>query len=196
MKRSILFIALVAVVGLVFLACSTPAQKAQKLFDAGNYEEVVQQFGNDPNLSALVAQAKEKLAEKLLAEGKFMDILAMYPESKAATDARNNLAEALFAEGKFQEVIEKYGDTPAAQKARLAIEQARADSIAKAQPAPKDGKAPAMSAKEKAAQAEYDRIMAMKIDRARIAALQTFVKDAQYAGTSAQKKAQAALNLK
>lgn len=194
MRRSILLIGMLAIVSVAFLACSTPAQKAQKLFNAGQYEELVAEFGNDPNLSGLVTDAKEKLAEKLLADGKFEDVLAMYPESKAAAEAKNKLAEALFAAGKYQEVIDKYGDTPAAQHARLAIEKARADSVAAAQPPQKGGKAPAMNSMEKAAQAEYDRIMAIKIDRARTAALQTFVNDAKFAGTAAQKKAQAALS--
>ena len=158
------------------------------MLTAGQYEELVAKYGSDPQLAALVSQAKEKLAEKLLAEGKFQSIIEQYPKTAAAKEAKNKIAEGLLAEKKYQEILDKYGDTPAAQFARLELEKLKEGANAPTTPGV-DGKG-----KNDKAQAEFDRIMKVRVPALRTKALKEFVANPAFAGTPAVKKAQAELN--
>ena len=89
MKKYVLLagVVLLAAMIVMVLGCSSPMAKAQKLFNEGKYEEVIAQYGSDPNVAAVVTQAKEKVAEKMLTEGKYAAIVEMYPETMAAKEA-------------------------------------------------------------------------------------------------------------
>jgi|GEM_PF-3708626 len=105
--------ALLAFALLALAGCSTPEQRAQKLFDQGKYEDVVSRYPDLP----LAQQAKDKIAEHLLAEGRYADVLAQYPDSPSAAQAQDKLAEELFNQGKYSEVIAQYPESPAAAQA-------------------------------------------------------------------------------
>lgn len=116
---------LVALTTLGLLGCSTPEQKAQKLFSEGKYEEVVTRYPDLP-----VAQlAKDKLAEAMFNEGNFAGVIENYPDSPYAAQAMNRMADALYQEGEYDALIAQYPDSPAA---RLAKEKRAADLLAAA----------------------------------------------------------------
>ena len=187
MKRFLILIVTLSVfAGLILaLGCMSPAAKAQKMFNDGQFEQVIAQYGGDPAMSAIVTQAKEKVAEKMLADSKYEAVIQMYPETAAAKEAKNKLAEQLFTSGHYTEVIAKYGDTPWAIQAKTKM-----DSIAAALQAAKGGKqAAASAAKEKAAQTELNSIMKIKMKDLRTKALNGFVAKPEYAGTKAVAKA-------
>ena len=204
MKKYVLLagVVLLAAMIVMVLGCSSPMAKAQKLFNEGKYEEVIAQYGSDPNVAAVVTQAKEKVAEKMLTEGKYAAIVEMYPETMAAKEAKNKLAEQLFMQKNYAEVIAKYPDTPWAAQAKMEMDKAAqggsdVNSGKDGAKKPDDGSKPGgdnMAAKEKAAQVEYDRIMGIKMKDLRVKGLKEFVANPQYAGTAAVKKAQAELS--
>ncbi len=189
-------------VALVWIGCSSPMQQAQKMFNAGQYEELVAKFGSNPELAAVVQQAKDKLAEKLLAEGKYQDVLTQYATSPAAREAKNKLAEQLFMAGNYQEVMMKYMDTPWGMQAKMkmdSIANAAAGGVKPGDPA-KPGQPPQAGkpgdtggAKEAAAQAALDNVMKIQMKRQLKSALEAFVGNPEYAGTKALAKAKAEL---
>jgi len=183
----IITVTVLALVALVVMGCTSTAAKAQKMFDEGKYEEVIAQFSADPNMSAIVAQAKEKLAEKWVTEGLYDSVLVKFPETNAAKVAKNKKAEQLFLAGNYQEVVTKYMDTTWGPMAK-----AKMDSIAAIGKPGDGGSKPGSgvpAAVEKAAQTELDRIMGIKMKDLRTKALREFVAKAEFAGTKALAKA-------
>lgn len=185
MRRFAFWTGLVVMALFVVLAvgCSSPMEKAQKLFNEGKYEEVLTLYGSDPNVAIVVTQAKEKLAAQMVTEGKYDSVLIRFPETAAAKDARNKLAEKLFLAKDYGGVIAKYGDTPWAIQAKIELDK---QANAPGQP----GVTPA---KEKAAQAEFDKIMKIKMKDLRTKSLRAFVAKPEFAGTKAVQKAQTEL---
>lgn len=196
MKRSYMALLMVAVIGLLILGCSSPAEQAQQMFQSGQYQQLIDKFGSDPALSDIVMKSKEMLAEALLKEGKYQEVLDKYPDCKAVGEAKSKLAEMLVAEGKLEEAIEKYPETTAAIKAKLMLEQQRGDSLAtvageQGEQIKKQG-AKIESQKETievAAKRELDRIMDIKNPRLRAKELETFVSNPKFKGTKAAKDA-------
>ncbi|MBU0509845.1 hypothetical protein KKH27_13565 [bacterium] len=195
MKRTWILVILLAFAAVYFMGCASPQQKAQQLMAAGKYEEVITQYGANPDLAGLVAEAKEKVAEKWLAEGKLQEILDTYPETKAAKEAKNMLAEKLFAEGKFQEVIDKYPGTPAAEKAKAELEKQKQEEEVKGKEKETSAKDKAAAEKERnlKAEAKLKEIMNIKVKNLRSKALKEFTENPAYKGTPAAQKAQAEL---
>ncbi|NUO19226.1 hypothetical protein HUU59_07275 [bacterium] len=207
MKRGWITLLLVGTVTLFLMGCSSPMKEAQKMMDAGQYEQVIQKFGNNPELASIVQMAKDKIVEKLFNEGKYNTILEMYADHRMAKDAKNKLADALLAEGKLDEVIAKYPDTPAAIQAKLQQQQMMNDSLAavadsagkkltETEKKVKDTQKQVEKAKDEAqemaalaAEKELNRIMAIKVPALKKKALQEFVGKAEYKGTDAAKKA-------
>jgi len=193
-KKILINVVIAAVLaGLVLaIGCSSPASKAQKMYNEGKYEEVIVQYGNDPNMAAIVTQAKEKLAEKMVTEGKYEAVIQMYPETAAAKEARNKLAEQLFLARKYDEVIAKYPETTWAAQAR-----AEKDKISQGGgggSTPGGGGSGGVSAdKERAAQADLDRVLAIKVPNLKKKALQEFIAKPEHAGTRALTTAQTEL---
>jgi hypothetical protein len=189
MKRSYMTVIIVAVIGLLILGCSSPAEQAQKMFQGGQYQQLIDKYSSDPAMADLVMKSKEMLAEALVKEGKYEEVLEMYPDSKASVEAKAKLAEALLAEGKLAEVIAMYPETPAAIKAKLMLEQARGDSLTTVT-GKQDAKIEAQAETiEVAAQREYDRIMKIKNPRLRATELKTFAENPKFKGTKAAQAA-------
>lgn len=200
MKRGWITLLLVSAVTLFLIGCSSPMKEAQKMMDAGQYEQVIQKFGSNPELASIVQMAKDKIVEKLFSEGKYNTILEMYADHRMAKEAKNKLADALLAEGKLDEVIAKYPDTPAAIQAKLQQQQMMNDSLAAVADSTgkklKDTQKQVERATDKAqdmaalaAEKELNRIMAIKVPALKKKALQEFVGKAEYKGTDAAKKA-------
>jgi DNA topoisomerase VI subunit B len=105
-----------------------------------------------------------KLAEKLVAEKKYDDALAKYPNTPAANMVRNAMAEQLYYSRKFDELVAKYPNTQAGMKARTEM-----------------------------AKVEFDKIMKMA-KKARQAKLEEFLKNPNFARTESAMKAQEQLN--
>lgn len=211
MKRGWMTMLLVGTVTLFLIGCSSPMKEAQKMMEAGQYEQLIAKFGSNPELASMVQQAKDKIVEKLFAEGKYQTILEMYGDNRMAKEAKNKLAEALLAEGKLDEVLAKYGDTPAAMQARLKQQQMANDSLAAladsagkkltdAEKKVKDTQKQVEKAKDNAAEMagvaadkELLRIMDIKVPALKKKALQEFVNKPEYKNTAAAKKAADAL---
>ena len=193
MKRSYMTFIMVAVIGLLFLGCSSPADQAQQMFKDGQYQELIDKFADNPAMSDLVVKAKEMLAENLLKEGKYEEILENYPDSKVVNEAKAKLAEALLEEGKLEEVIEKYPENPAAIKAKLMMAQARGDSLTEITGEQGEKIKEQKQTIEVAAQREFDRIMKIKNPRLRGKELKSFVDNPKFKNTKAAQAAAAKL---
>ena len=190
MKRTYMAFIMAAVIGLLLLGCSSPAEDAQKMFTEGKYQELVTKYGSDAAMASIVGQAKEKLAEALFKEGKFDEVIASYPDSKYADQAKEQLAQQLFMQNKFDELIAKYPDSRAAARAKLAMEKARSDSLT----AVTGAQGRTIEAQDKtieiAAKRELERINGIKNPRLRATELENFIKNPKFKGTQAVKDAQ------
>lgn len=115
MKRSIILAMLLTFVALLLVACATPEQRAQELFNQGKYEKVLAKFPNLP----IAQNAKAKVAEKLIEEGEYEEVLANYADTPSSYVAKEELCQKLFAEGKYGECIQKYWGTRCAKEAEV-----------------------------------------------------------------------------
>jgi hypothetical protein len=96
------------------LGCSSPERRAQKLFNAGRYEDVIRLY---PELG-IAQEARCKIAERLLSEGQYREILDHYGNTPSAHPALERLAERLLLDGQFEKVAIDYPSTPAAAVAK------------------------------------------------------------------------------
>jgi hypothetical protein len=194
MKRTVAVIAALAVIGLLLGGCASPEQRAQKLFDAGKYEEVLAKYPQTP----VAEQAKEKVAEKLFNEGKYDEVVKTYGGTQFAPKAQQQLDEAaakkMLDAKDFAGVVAKYPTSQAAGAAKNALaDQLFADKknwdelIAKYPNTPSG-----MKAKEELAGVEFKKIEKMP-KKKKMTALEDFLKNPKYSGTSFVAKAQEAL---
>lgn len=204
MKRGWMTLLLVGAVALFLIGCSSPMKEAQKMMDAGQYEQVVTKFGNNPELASIVQMAKDKIVEKLFAEGKYNTIVENYKDHRMFKEAENKLAEALLAEGKLDEVIARYPNSPAAMQAKLKQQQMLSDSLAavadekltdaekkirEKQKQVEVAKDNAQEMADLAAEKELNRILAIKVPALKKKALSEFVNKPEYKNSPAVKKA-------
>ncbi|RPH92444.1 hypothetical protein EHM69_12765 [candidate division KSB1 bacterium] len=166
-----------AVVCLSQIECASPEERAQKLFEKRQNERI------------LAKQAKDKIAEKLLSEGKYDEIFAKYADTPSATEATNKIAEKMVADKKYDEVLAKYPDTAAANMARNALaEQLYADKkmdelVAKFPDTPAG-----VRARNDLAKPEFDKIM-KRPKKSRLKELEEFAGNPKYAGTETTREA-------
>jgi len=211
MKRGWMALLVLTIATVLMLGCSSPMKEAQKMMEAGQYEQLISKFGSNPELASIVQQAKDKIVEKLFADGKYNAILEMYGDHRMAKEAKNKLAEALLLEGKLDEVIAKYPESPAALQAKLKLQQMANDSLAavadsakgkltETEKKVKDTQKQVEKAKDQAAEMteaaadkEFMRIMDIKVPALKKKALQEMVNNPKYKGTAAVKKAADAL---
>ncbi|MCB1060806.1 MAG: hypothetical protein KDB65_11280 [Calditrichaeota bacterium] len=172
---------------LFVLGCATPAERAEKLFKEGKYEEVMERYPQEP----AAGKAKEALATKLLKEGDYERVMKDFADTPMAYEARVRFAEKLVEDGKFEEVLDNYSDTPAAIKAREQAAQALFDAGRISEAARDYPQTPAGSrARDELARAEYERINTFKSPKERHAALEEFIANSLYAGTGPAAQAQ------
>lgn len=190
MKRTLSVVSVLMIIALIAGGCASPEQRAQKLFDAGKYEEIMTKYANLP----IAAQAKEKIAEKLLGEGKFDEVLAKYADTKFAPEAKNRTAAKLVSEKKYDEVLAKYADTPAANEARNMVAQQLFDAKKTDELVAKYPNTPAgIKARNEMAMTEWEKVMKAS-KKEKLAKMEEFVKNPKFAGTETMMKAQEELN--
>ncbi len=112
-RSALQFLLLLAV---ILVGCDSDAERAQKLYDQGKYEEIVSTFGGKD--IPCVRSARERIAEKLLEQGRYKEILDNYQNTPSSQVALEKLAEEVLKEGRFEDVLMNYSATPAAIVAR------------------------------------------------------------------------------
>jgi hypothetical protein len=189
MKRIIVLFAIASLAGLLMFGCQSQADRAQKMFDDGKYQEVIDTYATTEGMDKLVMEAKEALAKQLIADGNYEEVMKMYPETEAAKEAKEKMAEKLLMDKQYEQVIAEYPDTKAAMQAKLELAQARGDSLQDV--AGKKGKElqEAKQTIERAAERELERIQKIKNPRLRDKAMKEFIANPKFAGTEAVKKA-------
>jgi tetratricopeptide (TPR) repeat protein len=187
MISRILYSITLATLFVFVLGCATPAERAEKLYSEGKYEEVLERYPQEP----AAAKAKEALATKLLKDGEYERVMKEFANTPMANEARVRFAEQLMKDGKFEEVLDRYSDTPAAIKAREQAAQALYDAGKVSEAARDYPQTPAGSAaREELARAEYSRIMTFRSPAERRKALEEFISTSLYAGTGSAVEAQ------
>ncbi|MCX6641196.1 MAG: hypothetical protein NTW14_12095 [bacterium] len=78
----------------------------------------------------IAVQAKEKIAEGMLNRGDYARLIEFFPDSPYAVQAKNKLAEELFNQGQYQDVITQYPESP---HAKIAKDKLANDLLTKAQ---------------------------------------------------------------
>ncbi len=84
--------------------CSTPEERVQELYDAGQSEKAY--------------KLSRKIAEKLLAEGRYEEVYPKYSYTPEGNRAAEKIAERLFAEGDYVQIVNRFSFTRLADMAR------------------------------------------------------------------------------
>jgi outer membrane protein assembly factor BamD (BamD/ComL family) len=152
----ITFFATVAAIFLLgSLGCSNRPAAAQKLFDQGEYQQVVDKYPEleiarrahaklgelalqQKNYNAVLKdfwdtpaayQAKMLLAQAMFDQGRYRALLDSFPQSPLAVQAKEKLADSLYALGQLDVVVQMY---PESQKAKLIKDERSKESLTKA----------------------------------------------------------------
>ncbi|MBK6912053.1 MAG: hypothetical protein IPK53_00250 [bacterium] len=169
------------------LGCASPAERAEKLFEDGKYEEVLARYPQEPAAD----KARDALAAKLLKEGQYQRVFTEFKGSPLAVEARVRYAEELLKAGKHEEVLSDFADTPAAIMAREMAAQTLYDAGRISEAAREYPQTPAGSrARDELARAEYERIMTFRSPDERRKALEAFITSSTFAGTTSFAQAQ------
>ena len=172
---------------LLVSGCGSRAATAQKLFEKGDYEQVIEQY---PDLE-VARRARVKLADKLLQEGKRDVVLRDYSDTRAAHQARLDMADEWLKQGKYQTVLDSFPGTPAATQARAKLADSLYEVGAYDELVTRFGDTPrGTEVKEQQSQKALADAKKLKGD-AKMAALEELVR--KYSGTSAYKEASALL---
>jgi hypothetical protein len=99
---------------LVTAGCSSRAASAQKMFEKGEYQQVMDKY---PDLE-IARRAHAKMAEEKLQTKDYYAVLKDFADTPAAFKARNELAQRLFDQGKFQSVVDSFPQSPLAAQAK------------------------------------------------------------------------------
>lgn len=171
----------------LMLGCASPTERAEKLFEDGKYEEVLERYPQEPAAD----KAKQALAAKLLKDGQYQRVFTEFKGTAMAVEARVRYAEELLKQGKQDEVLADFGDTPAAIRAREMAAQALYDAGRVTEAARDYPQTPAGGrAREELARAEYERIMTFRSPDERRKALDEYLSSPTYAGTNSFAQAQ------
>ena len=117
LKTRTLTISAMVLILMVLSGCSSPSERARKLHEAGEYEQVLERYPNEP----IAERSRIRFAEELVRAGEYERVLAEFPDTPAAGTARERVAARLVEEGKYEEVLTDYRDTPSAMVAREAV---------------------------------------------------------------------------
>ncbi|MBI5060160.1 hypothetical protein HZB60_10320 [candidate division KSB1 bacterium] len=94
--------------------CSNRAAQAQKLFDKGEYQKVMDNFSD----LEIGRRARAKVAEELVNAKNYSEVLANYRDTPAAFKAKNELARQLFDAGRYQAVLDSFPGSQFAASSR------------------------------------------------------------------------------
>ncbi|MBU0507675.1 hypothetical protein KKH27_02390 [bacterium] len=179
--------ALLMVIGisliLIASGCQSRPAAANKLFEKGEYQAVVDKY---PDLE-IARRARAKIAEGLLREERFEEILRNYSDTPAAHKATEQMAQLLFARGEYQAILDSFPFSAVAPLAgnRLAdslFAAGQLDELVRRFPENENAK----QIKEERGMAELTQAKKLKGD-AKKDALTHIVRS--YAGTVAQREA-------
>jgi hypothetical protein len=84
--------------------CGGRPMAAQKLYDKGEYQAVIDKY---PDLE-IARRAHAKMAEALLTKGDYQGVINQYPDTPAAYKAKSELAQKLFDAGRYQTLIDSF----------------------------------------------------------------------------------------
>ncbi|MFZ5434630.1 MAG: hypothetical protein ACOZB3_12760 [Calditrichota bacterium] len=129
MKNYVFGAMILTAVSLLLMGCQSAERKAQSLYEAGKYEEVIAQYGDNPDAAGIVEAAKQVIGDKLLAKGDYDAYLELWDTSPLADSARKRVSDELFKQQRYQEIMEKYGETPAAKRSQIILEKRQTDSL-------------------------------------------------------------------
>ena len=181
--RTLLVCLLLSALSLSLLGCGGRPATAQKLFDKGEYQAVIDKY---PDLE-VARRAHAKLAEAALEKGDYQTVLTQYNDTPAAFKAKQAMAQKLFDAGRYQALIDSFPHStlvvPAKERLAETLFQAgKLDSVVLLYPDTPRGK------ELKNQQANEALAAAKKLrGQARLAALQQFM--GRYSGTDAYKEA-------
>lgn len=181
--RTILLSLLILFVSLASVGCGNRPAAAQRLFDKGEYQAVIDKY---PELE-IARRAKAMLAEKLFEQKDYQGVLKEYADTPAAYKAKQALAQDLFDKGQYRTLIDSF---PTSTQATMAKERLAdslfaggyLDSLIKLYPETPRGK------EVKETRAAEDLKQAKKLrGAAQKTALEAFM--SKYSGTAAYKEA-------
>lgn len=112
--HSIFIAVLLASFAVFSCGCSSRPAAAQKLFERGEFQKVINKY---PDLE-IARRAEAKMAEQLLDNKQYKDVLRQYPQTAAAYKAKMALAQTLFDEGNYQAVIDSFAFSPLVSEAK------------------------------------------------------------------------------
>jgi hypothetical protein len=128
--RTLLACLLLSALSLSLLGCGGRPVAAQKLFDKGEYQAVIDKY---PDLE-IARRARAKLAESILEKGDLQAVINQYADTPAAFKAKTMMAQKLFDAARYQTLIDSFPHSTlvAPAKERLAevlFQAGKMDSI-------------------------------------------------------------------
>jgi len=120
-SKALAVVAIMILAAVIVVGCASRPEAAQKLYDRGQYQLVVEKY---PDLE-VARRARAKLAEKLLEQKDYETVLRDYRDTPSAYKATEGMAQKLFDAGRYQDVMDGYPSLPVAKMAREKI----ADSL-------------------------------------------------------------------
>jgi len=114
-KRILLLsLALVASCLLLLNGCSNRPAQAQKLFEKGDYQKVIDSY---PDLE-IARRAHAKIADDLVTAKNYTEVLKNYADTPAAYKAKNEMARQTYDAGRFQAVLDSFPSSQYAAPAK------------------------------------------------------------------------------
>jgi hypothetical protein len=117
MSKSLFILGLLSFI--LLLGCATPAERARKLYESGEYAQVLTRYPNEP----IAQDARIKLAEQVLDSGAYERVIAEYPDTPSAPLAHERIAARLLDEERYDDILADFADTPSALIAREKVAQ-------------------------------------------------------------------------
>jgi hypothetical protein len=116
MSKRVLLLCLPILVAslLVCNGCSSREAQAQKMFEKGQYQEVMDKYAD----LEVGRRARAKVAEQLVTDKKYSEVIAKFGDTPAAFKAKNEIARQLFEAGRYQTVVDSYPASPQAAAAK------------------------------------------------------------------------------
>ena len=187
MSKSLFILGLLSFI--LLLGCSTPAERARKLFESGEYAQVVTRYPNEP----IAQEAHIKLAEQVLESGDFERVISEYPDTPSAPLARERIAARLLDEKRYDDILADYADTPSALIARQVVsrrmfDDGKLNQLVELYPNSEAGH----DARERLCRLELDVMKGLPKD-AKIRAAEEILINPLYAGTACHEAAQRTL---
>jgi hypothetical protein len=112
--RVLLFTVIAASLLVAGVGCSSRASSAQKLFEQGEYQKVIDRY---PDLE-VARRAHAKIAEQLLKNRDYAAILKTYWDTPSAYLAKMQMAQELFDRGRYRALLDSFPQSPLAPQAK------------------------------------------------------------------------------